>query len=168
MQASEVIVGSSYTCQVGRNEVVVRIVAAEDSGWRAETQAGRPMVIRDAARLRPRVGVPSATPASVSAPAVVAAPAAPVARPSAEPAAPAATKRLSLLDAAAKILKAHREPMTSGDMVRTAVERNLWAPRKGGKTPDRTLYAAILREIATKGDASRFQKTERGKFALRA
>jgi hypothetical protein len=36
----------------------------------------------------------------------------------------------------------------------------------GGKTPDRTLYSAILREIATKGKDARFKKTERGQFAL--
>lgn len=35
----------------------------------------------------------------------------------------------------------------------------------GGKTPDRTLYAAIAREIAAKGAESRFRKFERGKFA---
>ncbi len=36
-----------------------------------------------------------------------------------------------------------------------------------GKTPHATLYAAILREITTKGKASRFAKAERGRF-LRA
>ncbi|GEM_PF-5876952 len=39
-----------------------------------------------------------------------------------------------------------------------------WTPRKG-KTPAATLYAAILREITTKGETSRFVKTERGRFA---
>jgi len=41
----------------------------------------------------------------------------------------------------------------------------LWTPRDG-KTPANTLYAAISREIKLKGDASRFAKAERGKFAL--
>jgi hypothetical protein len=36
------------------------------------------------------------------------------------------------------------------------------------KTPDRTLYSAISREIAKKGRAARFKKTAKGKFALRA
>jgi len=56
--------------------------------------------------------------------------------------------------------------MQCKDMVERARESGLWAPKRGGKTPDRTLYAAILREINTKGDASRFRKTERGHFAL--
>ena len=38
----------------------------------------------------------------------------------------------------------------------------------GGKTPDRTLYSAIAREILKKGKESRFKKAEKGKFALRA
>jgi hypothetical protein len=36
----------------------------------------------------------------------------------------------------------------------------------GGKTPWATLYSALAREIAVKGDASRFRKTDRGKFTL--
>jgi hypothetical protein len=36
----------------------------------------------------------------------------------------------------------------------------------GGKTPHATLYSAILREIGTKGDEARFQKVERGGFAI--
>ena len=36
----------------------------------------------------------------------------------------------------------------------------------GGKTPHSTLYAALLRELKTKGASARFQKTGRGQFAL--
>lgn len=36
-----------------------------------------------------------------------------------------------------------------------------------GKTPHATLYGAILREITTKGDESRFVKSERAKLAVR-
>ena len=36
----------------------------------------------------------------------------------------------------------------------------------GGQTPHATLYAAILREINVKGSEARFQKTDRGRFAL--
>jgi len=35
-----------------------------------------------------------------------------------------------------------------------------------GKTPAATLYSAIIREIAKKGDDARFEKVERGKFQL--
>jgi len=40
--------------------------------------------------------------------------------------------------------------------------------KTGGKTPSATVYAAIIREIAKKGDASRFARAERGKFTLKA
>ncbi len=74
-------------------------------------------------------------------------------------------KRMSLLDAAAHLLaQGTGDPMRCQDLVDLAVERGLWQ-RGTGKTPANTLYAAILREITTKGDASRFVKAERGKFA---
>ena len=58
--------------------------------------------------------------------------------------------------------------MRCKDLVEQAGEQGLWAPKRGGKTPDRTLYSAILREINTKGDASRFRKATRGHFGLNA
>ena len=76
-------------------------------------------------------------------------------------------KAMSLMDAAINILsQGTGDPMRCKDIVDLAVQRGLWSPRTG-KTPASTLYAAILREIVTKGDASRFVKTERGKFALK-
>ena len=75
-------------------------------------------------------------------------------------------RQMSLVDAAVSILsQGSGDPMGCKDPVAEAVNRGLWAPRTG-KTPASTLYAAILREIATKGDKSRFIKTERGRFAL--
>jgi len=77
------------------------------------------------------------------------------------------TKAMSLLDAAAHILSLGTgDPMRCKDIVDLAVARSLWTPR-AGKTPASTLYSAILREVTTKGETSRFVKTERGKFALK-
>jgi hypothetical protein len=47
-------------------------------------------------------------------------------------------------------------------MERIAAE-GLW--QTNGKTPVATIYAAMIREIAAKGSASRFQKVDRGRFA---
>ena len=42
--------------------------------------------------------------------------------------------------------------------------KGLWQTK--GKTPAASLYAAIIREIAKKGEAARFRKVSAGKFAL--
>jgi len=74
---------------------------------------------------------------------------------------------MSLMDAAVHILSLGTgDPMRCKDIVDLVVKRELWTPGKG-KTPASTLYSSILREITTKGDACRFVKTERGKFALK-
>ena len=78
-------------------------------------------------------------------------------------------KRLSILDAAVKVLGecgADDGPLNCNEMVERMTAKGYWAPARGGKTPASTLYAAILREIRHKGDDSRFEKIERGKFAL--
>ncbi len=91
-----------------------------------------------------------------------AAPAAP-----AETTAPAAPeKKLSLLNAALAVLKSGDESLTTRQMVAAAKDRGLWTPGSG-KTPEQTLYSAIMREIRDKGDASRFEKDARGHFKAR-
>jgi hypothetical protein len=73
-------------------------------------------------------------------------------------------KRASGLDAAAKVLEESGQPMTAKEMVEAAEAKGYWKS-PGGKTPHATVYSAIIREIAAKGNDSRFVKTERGKFA---
>ena len=72
-------------------------------------------------------------------------------------------KRTSGLDAAAKVLAEAKQPLTAKEMVERTLSQGLW--KTNGKTPAATIYAAIIREIATKGDAARFRKVARGKFA---
>lgn len=74
-------------------------------------------------------------------------------------------KKVSALDAAAMILAAKKEPMNAQEMIAAMAEAKLWES-PGGKTPHATLYAAIVREINAKGEAARFKKTEKGKFAI--
>jgi hypothetical protein len=78
--------------------------------------------------------------------------------------APPKEKKISALDAAARLLAEEGRPMTCKEMIEAMAARGYWSS-PGGKTPEATLYSALLREIATKGAASRFQKTDRGKFA---
>ncbi len=76
-------------------------------------------------------------------------------------------EKLSALDAAAKVLRESKEPMTTGEMIEMMAKKGYWSS-PGGQTPAATLYSAILREINVKGKVSRFEKTERGKFGIKA
>ena len=82
-------------------------------------------------------------------------------------AAPRATKtaKLSALGAAAKVLAEAGEPMNARALIDAMATKGYWTS-PAGKTPERTLYAAMLREINRKGKDSRFKKAERGRFEL--
>ena len=151
------------------NLVPVKIVRTHDSGgWEGTSvKTGKAIRIKTAQRLRRQLAdAPSRAkePAKASTNANVE-----TKRDTGERGAKGAkceAKPLSLLDAAAHLLSLGTgDPMRCQDIVDLAVERGLWTPGNG-RTPANTLYASILREIKTKGDASRFVKAERGKFAL--
>ena len=74
--------------------------------------------------------------------------------------------KASALDSAAKVLGESKEPMTTKEMIEAMGAKGYWTS-PGGKTPDRTLYSAILREIVLKKGESRFKKAARGKFTLK-
>ena len=73
-------------------------------------------------------------------------------------------KRASGLDAAVKVLDEAGEPMSCKAIVERMLAQGLWQTK--GKTPQATIYAAIIREIAAKENKARFKKTDRGKFVL--
>ena len=101
------------------------------------------------------------TPKKTAAKKAKAAPAKKAAAKSAKP------KRVSAIDAAAQVLKTTGKPMRAQELITAMAEQKLWTS-PGGKTPHATLYAAILREINTKGSAARFAKVERGQFGFNA
>jgi hypothetical protein len=76
---------------------------------------------------------------------------------------PAPANRLSAISAAARVLAGAGKPMRAKEMIEAANAKGLWSS-PNGKTPEATLYAAIIREIAAKGKAARFRKVERGLF----
>jgi hypothetical protein len=75
-------------------------------------------------------------------------------------------KKVSALDAAAKVLGETGQAMTCKELVAAMATKGYWTS-PGGKTPEATLYSAVLRELQTKGEQARFVKAERGKFVLR-
>jgi hypothetical protein len=72
-------------------------------------------------------------------------------------------KRMSGLDAAAKVLEESGEPMNVKQIVELAESKGYWKS-PGGKTPWATVYSAIIREVKTRGQDARFRKAERGRF----
>ncbi len=74
-------------------------------------------------------------------------------------------KKLSALDAAAKVLGQKKKPMSTKELIEAMSAKGYWQS-PGGKTPSATLYSAMLREINTKGKESRFKKVERGQFTI--
>ena len=194
MKKNEVTIGGVYTGKVTNKLVQVRIDAeSRYGGWEATNLAtGKKVRIKSPARLRAAVGgdgaakgakkargdkkakaqaeaaqaqtsaptiedVASATPPTDAEPAAVDTPKR--SRAKKEP----KEKRMSGLDAAAKVLAESGEPMTAKEVTDAAEAKGYWKS-PGGKTPHATVYSAIIREIAQKGDESRFCKTERGKF----
>jgi hypothetical protein len=168
MQKSDVRIGGTYVAKVTNRIVHVRIDAVSRyGGWDATNLATEKKIrIKSAQRLRGELGTTSATAEAKDAKQ-------PTSASTAEPK-KRSTKRtakgekkpkaMSGLDAAAKVLEDAGEPMGVKQIVETAEAKGYWKS-PGGKTPHATVYSAILREIAKKGDESRFKKTERGKFA---
>ncbi|MGD8454603.1 MAG: winged helix-turn-helix domain-containing protein [Phycisphaerae bacterium] len=66
-------------------------------------------------------------------------------------------RRVGALDAAAQVLRDAGKPMRAKELIEAMAERGLWTS-PNGKTPESTLYAAILREITGKGDTAQFRK----------
>ena len=89
----------------------------------------------------------------------------PPAKETAKKAAPKTAKKLSALDAAAQALAETDRPMNCREMIEAMAEKGYWTS-PAGKTPASTLYSAIIRELKAKGAAARFEKVERGRFAL--
>jgi hypothetical protein len=123
----------------------------------------KPRMSKSAARAEGAQRTKSAQAAKAKSPSAV--PATPTAGKAAKPAkAPKERKpkRVSGLDLAAKVLADAGEPLNA----KTIAERAIAAGWKtSGKTPEATLYAAIIREIAKKGKDARFVKRDRGLFA---
>ena len=169
MKQSDVKIGATYQVKVAGNLVPVKIVRTHDGGgWEGTSvKTGKTIRIKTAQRLRRQLA---------DAPRLAKQPAKATTDTKAETkrdtgergvtGAKREAKPMSLLDAAAHLLSLGTgDPMRCKDIVGLAIERGLWTPGIG-RTPANTLYASILREIKTKGDASRFVKAECGKFAL--
>lgn len=144
--------GDRAFVKVGRNLVEVRVNGKADGGWNVTARTGKAMTVKTILTADGETLVAHEAEAAATA-----------------KAAPAKTKAvpqkgLSLLNAAAAVLERSDAPMAVKGMIEEAKAQGLWTPR-GGKTPEQTLYSAIIREIRDKGGESRFRKEGRGLFA---
>ena len=183
MKKADVKVGGTYAAKVSGKVVPVRIDAENPrGGWDAtNTVTGKKVRIKSAQRLRGAVH--KAKPMALAIPsqagegeakAARGAPDATRANGGREGASRAGAKaakktkarrekKPSLLDLAAEVLAKAKEPMDCKTIVEKVLASGRWQTK--GKTPAATLYSAIIREVAKKGKAARFQKVGRGKFA---
>jgi hypothetical protein len=178
MKKAEVKIGGKYYANVTGKKVEIQIDSEKPSGgWNATNLAtGKKIHIKSAQRLQGEVGkskrsakVTTANNLTVieNEPATVitinGSPE-PVTKPKriAKKADGGQPKRLSALAAAHKVLCEATEPLGVQQLIEAMTAKGYWTS-PGGKTPHATLYSAILRELA-KGDASRFVKTDRGRF----
>ena len=145
MTKDQIEIGATYSAKVSDKVVPVRIDRVHPrAGWLATNLAtNRQVHIKSAQRLRGRKQMLTL------------------------PMGYDLTRPISLIDVAAHVLKDATEPMGCKDIVARVVEQGLWSS-PNGKTPDATLYSAIIREIKVKGDDARFAKAGPGKFAARA
>src|SRR5262249_164809 len=75
-------------------------------------------------------------------------------------------KKMSALDAAARVLAESKEPMSCAQLIETMATKGYWKS-PAGKTPGATLSSAIQREINVKKNESRFEKTAPGRYTAR-
>ena len=159
MSKSAIRAGDRAFVKVGRNLVEVRVDGKTEGGWNVTSRTGKPMTVKtlltsEGDTLAAHEAEDPA-PAKAEAKAKIAAPS-----PKAVP-----RKGLGLLSAAAAVLERSDAPMSVKAMIEAAKSDGLWTPGSG-KTPEQTLYSAIIREIRDKGNASRFRKEGRGLFAF--
>ena len=151
---SNIKVGDHVLAKVGRNKVEVVVMGIADGRYKVGSLSTGRQFVTTNVEPKPAEAAPEPAPE----------PAAPAAAPAEKPR--RGGGRLSLVDAAAKVLEGARAPMGVREMFEEARRRRLWEPG-AGKTPLQTLCSSIYREIKEKGSEARFQKAERGRFVYR-
>jgi hypothetical protein len=172
MKKENVKLGGKYFANVSGRRVIVQLDSENrHGGWTATNlSTGKQVRIKTAARLTPtsaKGDKSSETPEEPQAPKTQTPAKARKKSATAEsPSASVPEKKLSAVAAAARVLVESGQPMNAKQLIEAMAQKGYWTS-PGGKTPEATLYAAIAREIKTKGDQSRFTNPERGMFAAR-
>ena len=137
---SEFKVGDRAVAKVGRNEINVEILAVEEKSYFVRNNAGREFHAIRLTALPDANGVGNTDTIAT------------------EP-----EKKCSLLDAAVEVLRIAKQPMNTREIIEWAMKLELWQPT-GAKTPEQTLYGAIVRENKTKEHPRIVKSDIKGKF----
>ena len=157
---NEFKVGDRAVAKVGRNEINVEILAVEEKSYLVRNNAGKEF---HAVRL---TALPDAkdvgnTDTPATEPEEITEDDTP--NPAPECATQRQEKKRSLLDAAVEVLRIAKQPMNTREIIEWAMKLELWQPT-GAKTPEQTLYGAIVRENKTKEHPRIVKSDIKGKF----
>jgi len=181
MNANEIIIGKDYILKIAHNDVKVKVLSNVGHSWIVKTAGGKVMPIQNADRFIRQIvpagevplqtseaegtETPATPPEAETAATAAAIPPEPVTVPTSATPATEATepeKKLTMLDAAAKVLETATTPMTIKDILTAMEESGIWTPGTG-KTPGNSLISAIGTECRRKTNP-RFRKTAPGTF----
>ena len=157
---SEFKVGDRAVAKVGRNEINVEILAVEEKSYLVRNNAGKEFHAVRLAALPDAKGVGN-TDTLATEPEEITEDDIP--NPAPECATQKPEKKRSLLDAAVEVLRLAKMPMNTREIIDAAIELKLWQPT-GAKTPEQTLYGAIVRENKTKEHPCIVKSDIKGKF----
>ena len=74
-------------------------------------------------------------------------------------------KKLSALDAAARLLTETKQALSCSELIAAITAQGYWTS-PGEKTPEATLSSSIQCQIVLKKEQSRFTKTAPGRYAV--
>ena len=157
---NEFKVGDRAVAKVGRNEINVEILAVEEKSYLVRNNAGKEFHAVRLTALPDAKGVGN-TDTLATEPEKINEDDTP--NPAPECATQKPEKKRSLLDAAVEVLRLAKMPMNTREIVDAAIELKLWQPT-GAKTPEQTLYGAIVRENKTKEQPRIVKSDIKGKF----
>ena len=152
--------GDRAVAKVGRNEINVEILAVEEKSYLVRNNAGKEFHAVRLTALPDAKGVGN-TDTIAAEPEEITEDDTP--NPAPECATQKQEKKRSLLDAAVEVLRIAKQPMNTREIIEWAMKLELWQPT-GAKTPEQTLYGAIVRENKTKEHPRIIKSDIKGKF----
>ena len=158
---NEFKVGDRAVAKVGRNEINVEILAVEEKSYLVRNNAGKEFhavrltALPDTDEEVGNTDTPATDPKEITEDDTP--------NPAPECAMQKPVKKRSLLDAAVEVLRIAKQPMNTREIIEWAMKLELWQPT-GAKTPEQTLYGAIVRENKTKERPRIVRSDLKGKF----